>query len=74
MKRESDHIKETLNIKLQAVEKEYIRIGKHEEILNQELQRCEATMTEKLKKVKEQMHSEIVKKLEEKELDREKTH
>lgn len=31
-------------------------------------------MTEKLKKVKEQMHSEIVKKLEENELEREKTH
>lgn len=37
MKRESDFIKDALNLKLQAVEKEYIRINKHEEILNQEL-------------------------------------
>nr|AAB61088.1 unknown [Oxytricha fallax] len=73
IRRECDDLKYTLDSKVKSIELEYIKISKHEEILNSELQNCESTLTDKIKKVKEQMQNEIVQRLEEKELEREKS-
>eukprot|EP00347_Sterkiella_histriomuscorum_P016301 403353710 len=73
IRRECDDLKYNLDSKVKSIEQEYIKISKHEEILNSELQNCESTLSDKIKKVKEQMQNEIVQRLEEKELEREKS-
>ncbi|CDW81934.1 UNKNOWN [Stylonychia lemnae] len=72
LKRECEELKNNLNQKIVTIEKDYIKVQKHEEILNQELQRLDLSIHERVKKIKEQMQAEISQRLEERENEREK--
>lgn len=65
-------MKEVLNTKISAIEREYIKITKHEAILNEEISQANQALEMKVKKVKEKLESEIVERLEEREGEREK--
>ena len=72
VKRDSDEIKQKLQIKLHALESDYIAIDKHEQILNDELSRQTEKLNEQLKKIKEQLEKEISERLDNKDKEKEK--
>ena len=63
MKRECEGLRDMVGKRL---EEEYVRIDKHEEILNEELRKAQERMGEQVRRVREKMEQEVYEKLEEK--------
>ena len=57
--------------RIKEIEKDYIKITKHEEIMVKELKEANERVNEQVKKIKERLEIEICDRIEEKERDRE---
>ena len=64
LRRECEDLKESFTSRL---ERDYIRIEKHEQLINDQLKQVNDKFQEQLKKIKERFEGEIARRLEEKE-------